>query len=294
MIGAAGNVKGWPPADNMVRLLVLNAQHSSPARAGCQAAWIADQEDADFVILTEVGTGPGGTALTAALAAHGYHSVLAPDCPARDYCTVLASRGAALAEIPTGIRVLSHRAQAATATVAGQTIGLLGLYVPSRGPRERRNQDKRAFQEEVTRALPAFLARASGPVIAAGDLNVIEPDHVPHYPVFGQWEYDFYQAFANSGMTDAYRKLNPSSAGHSWYGRGGNGYRFDHAFITSRDAAALRSCQYLTEPVRERLTDHAALSLTLVCSADSASRQTTRVADSSLKEAADGRPVHRA
>jgi len=104
--------------------------------------------------------------------------------------------------------VLAHRGLAAAVTVDGYTVGLLGLYVPSRGPQQRRNENKRACQNTVTTALPGFLARFGGPVIVAGDLNV-EPGHRPHLPVFGAWEYAFYESFLNAGLTDAYRARHP-------------------------------------------------------------------------------------
>jgi exonuclease III len=256
--------QGKPPATGLrLQLLTLNVQRSSPERARRQADWIAAQESADVVVITEVSSGPGGDALASVLTGHGYHSIVAPPSGTRDYRTILASRDATLGAVPSGIDFLPHRAPAATVTAGGQQAGLLGLYVPSRGPKERRNEDKRAFQTAVTQVLPGFLARFGGPVIVAGDLNVVEPGHQPRYPVFGSWEYDFYRAFAAAGMTDAYRACHPDDAGHSWYGRGGNGYRFDHAFITSAHARLVRDCRYLHEPRRQGLTDHAAMTLTL-------------------------------
>jgi exodeoxyribonuclease-3 len=100
-------------------------------------------------------------------------------------------------------------------------------------------------------------------VIVAGDLNVVEPGHIPHHPVFGDWEYDFYRSFAGTGMTDAYRALHPHTTGHSWFGRSGHGYRFGHAFVTTQHATMIRSCGYLHTPRQHRLTDHAAMTLTL-------------------------------
>jgi exonuclease III len=251
------------PAAATIRLLVFNAQHASPARARRQAAWIASQGTADLVIITEVGPGPGGHALTDALTENGYASVLAPEPALPDYRTVLASRGAGLAAVPSGIEALAHRGPAAAVSLAGQTIALLGLYVPSRGPKERRNENKRAFQQAVTQALPGFLARFDGPVIVAGDLNVVEPSHTPHHAVFGDWEYGFYLSFTGAGLADAYRLLHPHATDHSWYGRSGQGYRFDHAFVTRRHSAQVRSCGYLQAPRQQGLTDHAAMTLTL-------------------------------
>jgi exodeoxyribonuclease-3 len=246
-----------------VRLLVFNAQHASPGRARRQAEWIAAQERADALVISEVGSGPGGAALIGALTDGGYPSVLAPGPSFAGYGTVLASRAAALTVVPSGIGVLPDRGLAAAFTLAGQRIALLGLYVPSRGPKERRNEDKRAFQRAVTMALPGFLARFGGPVIVAGDLNVVEPGHIPHHAVFGDWEYGFYRSFADAGLTDAYRPLHPDAAGHSWFGRSGQGCRFDHAFVTTRHDGLIRSCRYLQEPRELGLTDHAAMAVSL-------------------------------
>ena len=218
---------------------------------------------ADLLVISEVGSGPGGAALIGALTERGYTSVLAPASSFAGYCTVLASRRVGLTPIPSGIKVLPHRGPAATFTLAGERIGLLGLYVPSRGPKERRNEDKRAFQRAATEALPGFLAQFGGPVIVAGDLNVVEPGHIPHHAVFGDWEYDFYRSFAGTGLTDAYRTLHTDAPGHSWFGRSGQGYRFDHAFVTTPHAGLIRSCRYLQEPRELHVTDHAAMALVL-------------------------------
>jgi exodeoxyribonuclease-3 len=251
------------PAASFLRLMVFNSQHASPVRARRQAAWIASQDEADFVVVTEVGAGPGGHALIDALNEHGYPSVLAPQPVAPDYRTVLASRVPGLTPIPNGVDVRPHRGPSAVADLAGHRVGLLGLYVPSRGPRQRRNQAKRAFQDAVTKALPGFLAEFTGPVIVAGDLNVVEPGHVPRLPVFGDWEYGFYRSFPDAGMTDAYRAIHPHVWDYSWFGRSGNGYRIDHIFVTTRHAAQIRACGYLNAPRRQGLSDHAAMTMSL-------------------------------
>jgi exonuclease III len=249
------------------RLIVFNAQHASPARARRQAAWLADQPTADLLVITEVGPGPGGDALTTALTDHGYASVLAPRPAGRDYRTVLASRSAELTPVPSGVTVLPHRAPCATLHIGGRPITLLGLYVPSRGPQQRRNQDKRAFQEAVSAALPELVANCDGPLVVAGDLNVLEPGHTPHHRIFGEWEYDFYRSFAAAGLTDAFRHLHPQAVEHSWFGRSGR-YRFDHAFITAPHRERLLSCDYLHQPRQLGLTDHSALALHVTCAED--------------------------
>lgn len=244
-----------------IRLLLFNAQHASPSRACKQAAWISSQEAADFVVLTEVGSGPGGAAQAQALREHGYTSVLAPSSPS-DYRTLLASRSAELRPVDLGLSVLPHRAPAATATVGDRTVGLVGLYVPSRGPKDRRNEDKRAFQDAVAATLPGLPARFPGmPVIIAGDLNIIEPNHQPPHRVFGQWEYAFYNSFTEAGLTDAYRHLAPDGIDHSWFGLSGKGFRFDHIFTGRSHAPQVVACGYDHTPREAGLTDHAAMTL---------------------------------
>jgi exodeoxyribonuclease III len=243
--------------------MLFNAQHAAPGRGRRQAAWIAAHDHADLVIVTEVGPGPGGQAFIQALSDHGYSLVSAGEPTAPDYRTILASRGPCLTSIPSRITVLAHRGPAAAVTVGDHIIGLLGLYVPPRGPQQRRNENKRAFQAAVTAALPRFLAQFTGPVIVAGDLNVVEPGHQPHLPVFGNWEYAFYRSFADAGMTDAYRARHQDTRDYSWFGRSGNGYRIDHIFVTAQHAAQIRTCTYLQAPRQLGLTDHAAMTLTL-------------------------------
>ncbi|ONH22682.1 endonuclease/exonuclease/phosphatase family protein [Pseudofrankia asymbiotica] len=252
-----------PASTTDLRLVTFNAQHAAPDRARRQAAWLGQQPDADLVVLTEVGHGPGGHALLDALAHHGYTHIHAPRPDLPDYSTVIASRHTPLEPVPAGIDVLAHRAPAVDLRIGGQRLRLVGLYVPSRGPAERRNENKRAFQRAVTRALPGVLAGFSEPVVVTGDLNVVEPGHVPHYPVFGRWEYDFYRSFTNAGLTDVYRTLHPDAPGHSWYGRGGNGYRFDHSFLTA-DRLDLTRCDYVHAPRHDGLSDHAAMTVVAV------------------------------
>jgi len=120
--------------------------------------FIADQDCADVAILTEVGTGPDGQALTDSLGEGGYSVAPGHAPPASGFRAVLASRGLGLAPVPPGIDVLPNRGSAAAVSFDDHVIGLLGPYVPWRGPQRWRNEDRRACQAAVTRALPRLLA----------------------------------------------------------------------------------------------------------------------------------------
>lgn len=250
------------PATDAVRLLLFNAQHASPDRSRRQAEWIAGQEGADIAVLTEVSSTQGGDALVTALNERGYATVIAPQPSTPDYRTVIACRTSAVRTVPSPVTVTPHRAPAARVTVGGHDIGVLGLYVPSRGPKDRRNVAKRAFQEAVTAALPKLNSVFPHmPLIVTGDLNVLERGHQPPHAVFGEWEYAFYDSFQAAGLTDAYRHLHPDGIAHSWHGRTGAGFRFDHTFVSTPHADQVLACDYHQEARKEGLSDHAAMTL---------------------------------
>lgn len=242
-------------------LVTVNVQHAAPQRADALVAWLAQPGVADVVVLTEVGHGPGRAALLEALARRSYHTLTYAEPDPPDYSVVIASRGVEPRPISTTVDYLPHRAIAAEFSVGTASMIVAGVYVPSRGPQARRNQDKRAFQVALAKALPRLVEVArSQPLVVAGDLNVVEPGHQPHLKVFGTWEYEFYRSFAAAGLVDAYRRLNPDEVEHSWFGRGGIGYRLDHLFISDRHGTHLESCRYLHECREQGLSDHSALS----------------------------------
>ncbi|MFD7899003.1 endonuclease/exonuclease/phosphatase family protein [Streptomyces sp. NPDC059743] len=257
------------PADDVVRLLLFNAQHASPERSRRQAEWIADQEEADIAVLTEMSS--SHDALLTALTDGGYDAVIATQPDGADYRTVIACRTADARPVDTPVTVTPHRAPAARVTIdgpGGYTVGILGLYVPSRGPKDQRNVAKRAFQNAVTQALPKLRRTFPDmPVIVAGDLNVLERGHQPPHKVFGEWEYAFYDSFRAVGLTDAFRHLHPDTTAHSWYGRSGNGFRFDHLFVSTPHTGQVLACDYHQGPRQAGLTDHAVMTLRLDVSA---------------------------
>ncbi|MFJ3934454.1 hypothetical protein [Streptomyces sp. NPDC090029] len=85
----------------------------------------------------------------------------------------------------------------------------------------------------------------------------------PRNKVFGAWEYAFYDSFQAVGLTDAFRHLHPDKVAHSWYGRSGNGFRFDHLFVSSCLADRVLACDYHHQAREEGLSDHSVMTLHL-------------------------------
>jgi exodeoxyribonuclease III len=254
-----------------LRVMTWNVQHASSGRAVRQADWIASQP-ADVVVLTEVAPTAGGRALDEALRGYGFTTSF-PAVPG-DYGAMIASRTGEQETcneiLPSYLR---HRCVAIRLRGDGQVTGVVGLYVPSRGSRDRRNVDKRAFQDDITKLLPglAEIIKPCCPTVIAGDLNVVEPGHQPHLKVFGAWEYEFYRAFSDAGYGDAFRYLHPELTDHSWYGRSSNGYRIDHIFCAP--LTGITDCKYLHQPRLARLSDHSAMIATIACSTVSATHR---------------------
>lgn len=250
-------------------MLTCNVQRASVSRTRRQTAWLVDS-GADVLVLTEVSAGESGDVLAQLLVDDGFGVMLPKPSGEDRYRVLVACRGGELTGVDVGGGSMGHRCVAARVALPAGEIGITGLYVPSRGPVARRNQDKRAFQECVMTLLPTIEAalEVPGPVVITGDLNVLEPDHDPRYAVFGEWEYDFYRAFGRAGFDDAFRVIEPTMMDYSWFGRPSaegerNGYRFDHAFVSRAHRTAIVACGYDHSVRTAGLTDHAAMTLTL-------------------------------
>jgi hypothetical protein len=114
----------------------------------------------------------------------------------------------------------------------------------------------------VRRPDAVILLTASPAALYAGDLSVVEPGHRPHLQGFEDHDYAFYTRLTQSGLYDAYRQLNPDGTDHSWASDRFGGQRLDHALI-SPATGTIRECRYDHAPHTRRLTDHAALLITV-------------------------------
>ncbi|HMC05343.1 MAG TPA: endonuclease/exonuclease/phosphatase, partial [Actinomycetota bacterium] len=141
---------------------------------------------------------------------------------------------------------------------------------------------KRDFLAACRDGLNRGVLGTHGRTILMGDLNILEPDHQPHYPFFAPFEYGFYRCLLEEfEMVDAFRHVNPTRAEHSWVGRTGDGYRYDHIFCSRSLIDVLRTCEYIAEPRLARLSDHSALTVCL--NLDSTANRRTSDASSSLQ-----------
>ena len=130
------------------------------------------------------------------------------------------------------------------------------LYVPSRDRSNEKIIHKRNFLEK---SLINIGKNDNVPTIICGDFNILERNHIPHYSVFKEWEYDFYDKLIDTGFIDVYKYCYPEKHEYSWVGRTGDGYRYDYCFISYFLSNRIIDCKFIHETRHDKLTDHSAL-----------------------------------
>jgi exodeoxyribonuclease-3 len=240
-------------------VLTFNVNNPSYQRAERQLAWLSDRPESIFV-LTETADSAGCDLLARRFEAAGY-SVTFP-LPGRGERGVMIVSRLATQPGPGSTDYLPHRCVSVTVDTTDGPLDVIGLYVPSRDATVVKTARKRDFLDACQRSLPGGFG---GQRVVIGDFNVLEPNHIPRYRVFQPFEYAFYTWLGKIGYFDAFRSLHRDALEYSWMGRTGDGYRYDHAHVSTPLAAALRGCSYLHDvrTAEDRLTDHSALTMSL-------------------------------
>ncbi len=245
----------------MLSLLTFNLQAAALARAERILGWLARRDD-HAVVLTETSNGPG----TAHLLDRFRDAGMIVD----HRRSLDGDRGCALvSRIPARVRPdltegisLPGRAVALTLNTE-PAVTLLGLYVPSSDRAPAKVAKKKTFLTSTLDAIAAISDDERRQLVVTGDYNVISRHHEPRYPAFQPFEYDFLDQLAALGLADVHEHLHPGLQVHSWYGRGGNGYRFDY-FHTGADlTTAVTGYVHLPDVRTGGLSDHDAVTLTL-------------------------------
>lgn len=245
----------------MLSILTLNIQATSRRRAEPLLRWLAGRPE-QILLLTETSGGDGTAYLLDQFRRAGCQ-VQHPPLP--------GDRGAAMiSRVPVTARPditagLSIPGRAVAATVhTDPPITVLGIYVPSSNRAPARVERKRAFLASLVDTLDRMPDDERTHLVLGGDYNVVTRDHQPAYSgVWLPFEYALFDALTTVGLTDVHHHLAPGVQQHSWYGRAGNGYRFDYLHVGAALHGRLCGGDYLQEPREQRLTDHAAVTLDL-------------------------------
>lgn len=233
-----------------------NIGNPSLQRASRQALWLRQRPE-DILVLTETKRSEGCLFFERYFRAYGYNVVF-PKPEGNELGVMVISKHVLTpTNFSNHVNYLQARAVSAKLDLISGELEIIGIYVPSRDSSHEKIDRKRRFLKNLTGAFetaPRISTR-----IFCGDLNILESNHVPHYSFFEAWEYDFYENLGKYQLKDAFRHLNSSAQEYSWVGRTGDGYRYDHCFVSDRLLSSLERSYYLHEPRKTRLSDHSAL-----------------------------------
>ncbi|MBT8227074.1 MAG: endonuclease [Dactylosporangium sp.] len=244
----------------MLSLLTLNIAAAALPRAQALRSWLTAQ-DADILVLTETSGGPGTRHVLDRYRQAGWHTSHAANLNGDRGTAILTRLPATIRpEITDGITP-AGRAVAVTVD-STPAVTVLGIYVPSSDREQAKIGRKREFIRTLLGALDRLDEVDRQHLVLAGDYNVVSRDHQPPYQGFLPFEYDLLDNLATQSLTDAHQHLHPGTTVHSWYGRGGNAYRFDYIHTGQAITPVVLGCDYLQEPRTTKLTDHAAIRLT--------------------------------
>lgn len=256
-LGVHDEPAGDAPAQDELRICALNINSAGTDRAQPLLEWLIGTR-CNVLVLTEMRPGDGGRLILAGLEAEGFHVARTPGPQDSRYMSIVASRG--FEPSPVTPAPFDPRVAAVDLITTGQPpVRVVGVYAPTNGMTAESSLRRRGFQDQFL----GYLAAITSPAMCVtGDLNVVEPGHQPPLQGFEDHDYAFYTRLTQSGLRDAYRALNPGGTDHSWKSDRLGGQRLDHALI-SPAAGTIRECRYDQSPRTCRLTDHAALLITV-------------------------------
>lgn len=256
----------------MLSILTVNIGAAARERAEAILTWLTARPE-DVFLLTETSAGPGTSYLLDQFRKAGYAVVHTSD-GAGDRGTALVSRVAFVDSLSTAPVEVSIPGRVAMATLATEPrVTLLSVYVPSRDRSATKTEKKERFLTSLLAGLEKLPEEVRASTVMGGDYNVISRQHEPRHPGFLPFEFGFLEEIASRGFIDAHGHCAPGVQAHSWIGRTGDGYCYDYFHVGSALHNRIQHCAYLHETREARLTDHAAVTLTLTV--DSAQRLET-------------------
>ena len=134
---------------------------------------------------------------------------------------------------------------------------LVGIYIPSRNRQENKILRKKRFCDICLEKL----SNMKDNLVLCGDYNLVPVNHIPHYSVYFQWEYQFLQKLTDMKLIDAHEYLHSDLQEYSWQGRTGNGYRYDYIHVYSLMKTMIKDCHYIHETRKgeRKITDHSGI-----------------------------------
>lgn len=246
----------------MLSLLTINIGAASSDRARALLDWLAGRPE-DVFILTETSAGPGTAYLLDQYRRAGYAVIKTADADG-ERGSALISRIPVRSDLTPEFTGVSIPCRVSAAVLDSEPqIAVLGVYVPSRDRSEEKTERKRRFITSLIEACDSLPSDLAGHLVLGGDYNVIARTHRPLHPGFLPFEFGLLEGIQARGLADAFEITTPGVQAYSWIGRTGDGYRYDYLHVGPALRSLVGTCEYLHETRLRKLSDHAALIMTL-------------------------------
>lgn len=255
--------------NNYLKILNMNLQNPSLERAKKQIEWI-EKIQANLIILTEAKNSKGCSYIYSLLEEKGYQIYISY-CSKKnheytdEYFVIIAVKNITAKKRNFPIPFLENRINVVQIESNIGPIHFFGLYVPTHNEFDKlKNKKKEIFQKSFMKSFNEYITTYNPfSIIISGDLNVLEPNHIPQVKHFKQWEY-FYKYFIDMGMIDPFKELN-DEMDYSWMGHHYS-LRLDHFLISLNLLEHTNKCHYMHETRIKKISDHSAMLLEIYLS----------------------------
>jgi len=252
--------------NSLIEILSWNLQNPSKQRAQKQTEYLLNST-ANVLILTELKTGVASEYIIGTLEANGFNLFFGVNLEKDDYFTIIATRGLTSKPLMSTSKLQppQQRVVGIDVIFGLGALSIIGMYVPAHAGKfatPEKIMSKNNFHDQIIDVVNKYFRGGSYRLIIGGDLNIIEPKHIPSDNTYIQWE-GFYKFFIENFMLDAFRLKKPNAIEHSWYSHQGGGLRLDHFFVDKRLGLSVVDCYYSHEPRENKLSDHSVMILKL-------------------------------
>ncbi len=228
----------------MLRILSWNIRQGGGTRV-LKICSALTEFGADIVALSEYRNNDSGRKIRAALLAAGYRFQIVSSAKASDNSAAIFSKLPCNALLyPKSDETYPHNIVAAEY----DAFRVYGMYLPHK-------KKHQLFDFLIKEAqLPT-------PGIMVGDYN----SGKNHIDQKGKsfWYEDKLLELERLGYIDAFRRIQGSAKEYSWYSHQGNGYRYDHTYLSETLSPIVKDCYYLHQWREDKLSDHSPMVLEL-------------------------------
>jgi len=229
----------------MFKIISWNIQQGGGSRI-MGIARALSEEKATCVILSEFKNNDTGKKLRALLLSAGYAVQFAHPSPSSINSVLIASKLPADSKLHSQCDV---NFPSAIIEAIYPAFSVFGGYLPHK---KKHKIFPYLFNEVKT---------SKRPLIIAGDFN----SGINGIDQKGDsfWYSEYLQKMEAAGCVDVFRKLHGNIKEYSWYSHQGNGYRYDHTYLSEQLIPIVKSCYYIHEWRERKLSDHSPMVLEL-------------------------------